>query len=273
MANSNLGTSPRPQSGRRDELRAEELADQAGITVQLLRSYQSKGLLPPPRHEGRVAWYGPHHAERLRVIRDLKDRGYTLKMVHAALLHDHNLGLPLDEPAETLRLHDVAERSGLPAEMVRALEASHLLRPHRLGRTARYSDDDVRAVRQVLTLLGAGMSLDEFLRIAQPQLDTVEALATRAAAVWMRGVEAHGRSPHRTDQTESEWVTASLQSLVSAVSGLVAYNAERAVFNAAQEVVGERGSAAARDAVRRELARRHPDLVDEPVEDDEPLDP
>ena len=78
--------------------------------------------------------------ERLRVIRDLKERGYTLKMVHAALVHEHNMGLPLDEPPETLRLRDVAERSGLPPEMVRALEASHLLRPHRLGRSARYSD-------------------------------------------------------------------------------------------------------------------------------------
>ena len=67
MANTNIGTSPCARRAPRVELRAEELADQAGISVQLLRSYQSKGLLPPPRHEGRVAWYGPHHAERLRV--------------------------------------------------------------------------------------------------------------------------------------------------------------------------------------------------------------
>ena len=244
------------------ELRAAELAQQAGITVQLLRSYQSKGLLPPPRHEGRVAWYGPAHLERLRIIRDLKSRGYTLKMIHASLLDEPLLSLPADEPPETLRLRDVAARSGLPAEMVRALEASHLLRPHRLGHAARYSEDDVRAVRQVLTLLGVGMSLDEFLRIAQPQLDTIEALAKRAASIWMRGVAAHARSAHASDEAEAEWVTGALQVLVSAVSGLVAYNAERAVFNAAQAAVSAKGSPAARDAVRRELARRHPDLVE-----------
>ena len=85
--------------------------------------------------------------------------------------------------------------------MVRALEASHLLRPHRLGRAARYSDDDVRAVRQVLTLLGTGMSLEEFLHIAQPQLDTIEALATRAAG---SGCEASRPTveppPHRRER-------------------------------------------------------------------------
>ena len=245
-----------------DELRADELAQQAGITVQLLRSYQSKGLLPAPRHEGRVAWYGPAHLERLRVIRDLKARGYTLKMIHAALLGAPQVGLPADERPETLRLRDVAARSGLPAEMVRALEASHLLRPHRLGHAARYDDDDVRAVKQVLTVLGIGMSLDEFLRIAQPQVETIEALAKRAAAIWMRGVGAHARSTHASDEAEAEWVTGALQILVSAVSGLVAYNAERAVFNAAQAAVAAKGSKPARDAVRRELARRHPDLVD-----------
>ncbi|MBV8236536.1 MAG: MerR family transcriptional regulator, partial [Acidimicrobiia bacterium] len=49
------------------EYRVQELAREAGIRVELLRSYQSKGLLPPPRHEGRVAWYGPRHLERLRL--------------------------------------------------------------------------------------------------------------------------------------------------------------------------------------------------------------
>src|SRR5262245_63654987 len=61
--------------------RAADLAAEVGISVALLRSYQSKGLLPPPRHEGRVAWYGPHHRERLLHILDLKARGFSLRMI------------------------------------------------------------------------------------------------------------------------------------------------------------------------------------------------
>ena len=53
------------------EYRVEELAAGAGVSVEALRSYQSKGLLPPPRHEGRVAIYGDQHARRLREILDL----------------------------------------------------------------------------------------------------------------------------------------------------------------------------------------------------------
>ena len=69
----------------RPRYRADELAAEVGISVQLLRSYQSKGLLPPPRHEGRVAWYGPHHRERLLHIRQLKERGFSLRMIGEAL--------------------------------------------------------------------------------------------------------------------------------------------------------------------------------------------
>src|SRR5690606_7313548 len=72
-------------TGAARRYRAADLAAEVGISVQLLRSYQSKGLLPPPRHEGRVAWYGPHHRERLLHIRHLKERGFSLRMIAEAL--------------------------------------------------------------------------------------------------------------------------------------------------------------------------------------------
>ena len=51
------------------EYRVEELAEEAGITVELLRSYQSKGLVPPPRHEGRAAWYNGRRCKGKRWAR------------------------------------------------------------------------------------------------------------------------------------------------------------------------------------------------------------
>ena len=60
------------------EYRIGELARAAGITVRTLRYYQERKLLPPPRREGRIAWYSQAHLSRLRVIGQLLDRGHTL---------------------------------------------------------------------------------------------------------------------------------------------------------------------------------------------------
>ncbi|MEV5378166.1 MerR family transcriptional regulator [Streptomyces nondiastaticus] len=60
------------------QYRAAELADAAGITPRTLRFYRERKLLPPPRREGRIAWYGPSHLARLRTIAALLERGHTL---------------------------------------------------------------------------------------------------------------------------------------------------------------------------------------------------
>ncbi|GAA2949942.1 MerR family transcriptional regulator [Streptomyces enissocaesilis] len=60
------------------EYRTEELAGEAGITVRTLRFYRERKLLPPPRREGRIAWYDEHHLARLRTIAALLARGHTL---------------------------------------------------------------------------------------------------------------------------------------------------------------------------------------------------
>ncbi|MFI1958793.1 MerR family transcriptional regulator [Streptomyces althioticus] len=56
----------------------EELARLAGITVRTLRFYRERKLIPPPRREGRIAWYDDHHLARLRTITALLERGHTL---------------------------------------------------------------------------------------------------------------------------------------------------------------------------------------------------
>ncbi len=63
------------------EMRVEQLSARADVTVDTIRYYQSKGLLDPPRREGRVAWYGDAHLERLARIRSLQQRGFTLATI------------------------------------------------------------------------------------------------------------------------------------------------------------------------------------------------
>ncbi len=60
------------------EYRIDELAQTAGTTVRNIRSYQDRGLLPPPRLKGRVGIYDDAHLARLRLIGQMLERGYTL---------------------------------------------------------------------------------------------------------------------------------------------------------------------------------------------------
>ncbi|GAA1901177.1 MerR family transcriptional regulator [Lapillicoccus jejuensis] len=80
---------PRRRRGRREgELTVDELAAQTGMTVRNVRAYSSRGLLPPPRLEGRTGYYGPDHVARLTLVREMLDQGYTLaaaeKLITAA---------------------------------------------------------------------------------------------------------------------------------------------------------------------------------------------
>jgi DNA-binding transcriptional MerR regulator len=61
--------------------RIDELAQAAGSTVRNVRAYQDRGLLPPPRLQGRVGLYDDSHLARLRLIGQLLGRGYTLSTI------------------------------------------------------------------------------------------------------------------------------------------------------------------------------------------------
>ncbi|GAC1330702.1 MAG: MerR family transcriptional regulator [Mycobacteriales bacterium] len=63
------------------EYRVDDLAAAAGTTVRNVRVYQDRGLLPPPRREGRVGVYTEAHLARLRLIGALLDRGYTFSHI------------------------------------------------------------------------------------------------------------------------------------------------------------------------------------------------
>lgn len=63
------------------EYRVEELAQRAGTSVRNVRVYQDRGLLDPPRRQGRVGYYSDDHLERLRLIGRLLDRGYTFATI------------------------------------------------------------------------------------------------------------------------------------------------------------------------------------------------
>lgn len=86
------------------EMRVEQLSAQADVSVDTIRYYQSKGLLDPPRREGRIAWYRDEHLARLLRIRSLQQRGFTLATIARLVSGD------LDAADEAL----LGQLSGLP---------------------------------------------------------------------------------------------------------------------------------------------------------------
>jgi DNA-binding transcriptional MerR regulator len=70
-------------------LTIDDLAAETGVPSRTIRFYQTKGALPPPRREGRVALYDDHHVERLRVIGEMQDRGLRLSAIVDLLTREH----------------------------------------------------------------------------------------------------------------------------------------------------------------------------------------
>lgn len=74
-----------PGSDSTDELSIDELAREAGTTVRNVRLYQERGLLPPPRREGRRGLYSQDHLRRLRLVLTMLTRGYPLTAIRELL--------------------------------------------------------------------------------------------------------------------------------------------------------------------------------------------
>src|SRR5687767_6596864 len=113
--------------------RVDELAARCGMSVDTIRFYQSGALLPPPQREGRIAWYTQEHLERLRRIRQLKTKGFTLASIRRLLdgeldrvdeaLVEAVVGAdPASQEEEFLSLDELAERVGVAPTILQAIE-------------------------------------------------------------------------------------------------------------------------------------------------------
>ncbi|MGH8999600.1 MAG: MerR family transcriptional regulator [Acidimicrobiia bacterium] len=224
--------------------RVAELADAADVSVDLVRSYQTKGLLDGPRRAGRVALYDERHLQRLRWIKGLKDKGYSLKAIGGLLDRPRTTdgeravaaavattaGPSHDD--ERLDLGELAERTRVPLSLLRSLEASGIIRARRAAGAAYYTGGDVRAVRMLLTLIGVGLPLEEFMRLAHLQIATSQEVAAGALELYAKYVEEPLRQRGMDPDEASERSDAAFGILVQAATSLVAYSFERTLRSA-----------------------------------------
>ncbi|QES42108.1 MerR family transcriptional regulator [Streptomyces venezuelae] len=162
----------------------EALAEEAGITVRTVRFYRERGLIPPPRREGRIAWYDEHHLARLRTIAALLERGHTLNgIAELADAFDKGrdvgellgLGEPTEEQPVRLTPEELADHFAgevTPENLVAALD---------LGYLGTDGDELVHISRRLLdassTLVRKGVPLAAVLEAGQRVREHADALA------------------------------------------------------------------------------------------------
>jgi DNA-binding transcriptional MerR regulator len=59
------------------EYRLDELSALSGVSIRNIRAYRERGLLDPPRRQGRSAYYDDRHLSQLRTINELLRKGFT----------------------------------------------------------------------------------------------------------------------------------------------------------------------------------------------------
>ncbi|MGE2713455.1 MerR family transcriptional regulator [Mycolicibacterium litorale] len=59
------------------EYRLNELARISGVSTRNIRAYRERGLLDPPRRQGRSAFYNAYHVAQLDTINQLLRRGFS----------------------------------------------------------------------------------------------------------------------------------------------------------------------------------------------------
>ncbi|GGO94344.1 MerR family transcriptional regulator [Nocardioides phosphati] len=170
--------------------RIDDIARITATTVRNVRAYQERGLLHPPRRQGRTAFFDDSHVTRLKLINSMLDRGYNsghIREMLDAWEHGKSLGDVMGiEQALTPAPHDPPTMMGLVAarelaggavDLERFVEAGlvelkgnrvHMLRPQLLASFA-----EMRTY---------GMSTESLLKLHHDVVPLVDDITQRLVA-------------------------------------------------------------------------------------------
>lgn len=176
----------------------EDLAEAVGVAVDTVRYYQRRKLLAPPRKEGRVAWYGEAHLARVKEIRALADRGFTLAQIKD-LSTDDATGLLADLAAQNaadpdLDKAELARRAEVPEFIVDIVVDAGLLVPTARKGKPRFPADAVDMLVAARTLVSEGVTLEELTALAMRHATHVEDVVDDAIELFKRHSDRSGGS-------------------------------------------------------------------------------
>ena len=229
------------------EYRIEQLARSAGVAVDTIRFYQGKGLLDAPRREGRVTWYGEGHLGRLRRIKELQQRGFTLTVIQRFLTgelepSDEALVAAITHPAapQTLTLGELAERSGVAEPLLKSLEQAGLLVPIEGGDEPLYPADDLEAIAAGMKLIAAGVPLGALMDMGKDYATAVDRTARQAVDLFDHHVRERIQSEGGETEAAERRLLDLFNELLEASGTLVRHHFQRALLRAAREHIEKR---------------------------------
>ena len=254
--------------------RVEELAARAATSVDTIRYYQARNLLPSPTRIGRVAWYDDEHLDRLAQIRRLQGRGFALAVIQRLLAGelDHadeeliaavasETQAPTQRPSGQegdghegcdegwLTIEQLAARSGIPLVVLEAVVREGLLVPHRVHGENRYSDDDVTAAAAGLRLLEQGLPLPELLELARMHTLAMRATAERAVELFDRYVRQALRTKGVPEEEAAQRLVSAFEEILPATLTIVSHHFRRTLLAVAQEHIEAVGTDGERQLV------------------------
>jgi len=230
------------------EYRIEQLARASGMAVDTIRFYQGKGLLDSPRREGRVTWYGEGHLERLRRIRDLQQRGFTLTVIRRFLEgelepSDESLVAAVTRPTspQTLTLDELAERSGVAAPLLKSLEQAGLLVPIEGGDEPQYPADDLEAISAGMQLIAAGVPIGSLIELGREYAEASDRVARQAVELFDHHVRERIQSEGGETEAAERRLLALFNELMDASGTLVRHHFQRTLLRAARAHIEKKG--------------------------------
>lgn len=240
------------------EYRAEQLADRAGVSVDTIRFYQSRGLLPRPRPQGRVSFYNDEHLARIQRIKELQARGHTLAVIRRVLVGeldaaDEALIAAVSDQAQhrgdedVFGIEELAARSGIPVPLLNSAVEAGLL-PEEWGG---FTDEDVEAAKAGLALLEAGVPMSDLLELAKAYHGQTRAVAEKAVELFDEYVRRPIRSEGLPDEAAATQLVAAFQRMLPATTTLITHHFTRTLLAVALEHIEKVGDRAELQAVRQ----------------------
>jgi DNA-binding transcriptional MerR regulator len=194
-------------------LTIDQLAQSTGLTVRNVRSYQSRGLIPPPEVQGRTGFYGAEHLSRLQLIREMQAQGFNLAAIAHLLQETRGTGedvlgftRALMTPFET-EAPEIVEHADLLRRLGGEVEQKLIAKAEKLGLVIPIGENSFEVPSP--TLLAAGerlVALGVPLEAALDAMDKLRRHNERIAETFVQMFLAFIWKPFDdAGRPESEW--------------------------------------------------------------------